>query len=168
MPISSQEFRAALGRFASGVTIITALQDGEKRGMTASAFVSVSMNPPLILISVDKRAVMHAVLEEGEAFAVNILSQSQQLLSNHFAGRPDAGLNIAWNELGGLPVLSGAAAQLACSKYQTYEGGDHTLFVGEVQATYISDKVPLAYFGGTYRGLTDVLPPEVEKMGVLL
>ncbi|WP_161880902.1 flavin reductase family protein [Deinococcus alpinitundrae] len=168
MPVSSQDFRAALSRFASGVTIITARQDGEQRGMTASAFVSVSLNPPLILVSVDKRAAMHAVLEAGQAFAVNILSQSQQLLSDHFAGRPDPGLRLPWSELGGLPVLDGAAAQLACTKYQTYDGGDHTLFVGEVQATRLTEKAPLAYFGGTYRGLTDVLPPEVARMGVML
>ena len=120
MPVSSQDFRAALSRFASGVTIITAVQGGEQRGMTASAFVSVSLSPPLILVSVDKRAAMHAVLDEGQAFAVNILSQSQQLLSDHFAGRPDPGLRIPWQELGGLPVLGGAAAQLACTTYARY------------------------------------------------
>lgn len=168
MPVSSQDFRAALSRFASGVTIITAVQGGERRGMTASAFVSVSLDPPLILVSVDKRAAMHAVLEGSEAFAVNILSESQQLLSDHFAGRSDPGLRIPWQELGSLPVLGGAAAQLACTKYQTYDGGDHTLFVGEVQATRLTDKAPLAHYGGKYRGLTDVLPPEVAQMGALL
>ncbi len=168
MPVSSQDFRAALSRFASGVTIITAVQGGEKRGMTASAFVSVSLNPPLILVSVDRRAAMHAVLEEGGAFAVNILSQSQQLLSDHFAGRPDPGLRIPWHELGGLPVLGGAAAQLACTSHASYPGGDHTLFVGEVQAVCLSDKAPLAHFGGKYRGLGDVLVPEVAQMGAML
>lgn len=160
MPVTPQEFRDALARFASGVTIITTEAGGEKRGMTASAFLSVSLEPPLILVSVAKKAHMHAVLEAASSFAVNILSDSQQHLSNHFAGRPDAGLEIPWQELGGQPVLGGSLVQLACSRYATYDGGDHTLYVGQVEASQVFEGRPLGYFHGGYHELTLIPRPE--------
>lgn len=159
MPISATEFRDALGRYASGVTIITAEQGGERRGMTASAFVSVSLEPPLILVSVAKRAHMHAVLLEAPGFAVNILTEAQRPLSDHFAGRPDAALSVPWGELRGQPVIEGALVQLACTRHAVHDGGDHTLFVGEVQASGLSDARPLVYHHGGYRGVTAPLPP---------
>ena len=113
--LSPQEFRQTLGRFASGVTIITARGD-ERRGMTASAFVSVSLQPPLILVSVDTRAHMHALLLQADVthFGVNVLSATQRHLSDHFAGRPGPEDQVPWFEHEGLPLIGGSVAQLVC------------------------------------------------------
>ncbi|GHG03887.1 oxidoreductase [Deinococcus piscis] len=154
--IGPEDFRATLGRFASGVTVITAREaDGTVHGMTASAFVSVSLNPPLILVSVDRRAHMHATLlaESTEQFAVNILAQDQAHLSNHFAGRPGPEEAVPWREQAGFPVLGGTVASLVCRKYQMLDGGDHTLFVGLITSTEYSDRPPLLYFSGKYGAL---------------
>lgn len=162
MPVTSAEFRDALGRFASGVTVITASHQGEQRGMTASAFVSVSLEPPLILVSVAKNAYMHQVLTETDAFAVSILGEGQLHLSNHFAGRPNPALHVPWEALGSQPVIGGALVQLACTRHATHDGGDHTLFVGEVQATRVADTPPLAYFQGRYHSVA-AAPAEASR-----
>lgn len=154
--IGPEEFRATLGRFASGVTVITALAaDGTAHGMTASAFVSVSLNPPLILVSVDRRARMHSVLLAAEQFAVNILAQDQAHLSNHFAGRPGPEDAVPWREQAGFPVLGGTVASLVCRRHQVLDGGDHTLFVGLITSTEYSGAAPLLYFRGKYGALAD-------------
>ncbi|MFC6591378.1 flavin reductase family protein [Deinococcus lacus] len=100
--VDPQEFRQTLGRFASGVTIITAQDGQERRGMTASAFLSVSMTPPLVLVSVDRRAHMHGLLESSAVthYGVSILAQDQQHLSDHFAGRPGPEEQVPWENLG--------------------------------------------------------------------
>ena len=132
--------------------------------MTANAFVSVSLEPPLILVSVDKRASMHAVLEEAEQFGVSVLSTTQKHLSDHFAGRPDAGISVPWFDHQGqagqgqshqnVPLLSGAVAQLICRKHSMVEAGDHTLFFGEVEYSRYTDDDPLLYFRGQYHELS--------------
>ncbi|WP_161882200.1 flavin reductase family protein [Deinococcus alpinitundrae] len=151
------EFRQTLGRFASGVTIITAAHAGEKRGMTANAFVSVSLTPPLILVGVDKRASMHSVLEEVQRFGVSVLSVAQRPLSDHFAGRHSAGkpqaADVPWFDHEGLPLIAGAVAQLVCRKHSAVDAGDHTLFVGEVEYSRYTDDDPLIYFRGDYHEL---------------
>ncbi|RTR30234.1 flavin reductase family protein [Deinococcus radiophilus] len=154
--IGAEDFRYTLGRFASGVTVITArTTDGSVHGMTASAFVSVSMNPPLILISVDRRARMHDILlaDDVEQFSVNLLAQSQAHLSNHFAGRPGPEEDVPWREQAGFPVLGGTVASVVCRKYQVMDGGDHTLFLGLITSTEYSDEAPLLYFKGKYGAL---------------
>ncbi len=152
MPLPPHEFRQTLGRFASGVTIITAAHAGEQRGMTANAFVSVSLSPPLILVSVDKQASMHAVLEEVTRFGVSVLSVSQRHLSDHFAGRPQE-VTVPWFDHQGLPLIAGAVAQLVCRKNSSVDAGDHTLFVGEVEYSRYTDDDPLVYFRGEYHEL---------------
>ncbi|ADV68682.1 flavin reductase family protein [Deinococcus maricopensis] len=153
MGIPAHEFRQTLGRFASGVTVITADHGGERRGMTASAFLSVSLEPPLILVSVATTAQMHAVLDGVDRFGVSILHASQRALSNHFGGRPDSALDIPWMDHEGLPLISGAIAQLVCRKVQVVPAGDHTLFIGEVQYSRYTDDDPLVYFRGQYHEL---------------
>lgn len=149
------EFRQTLGRFVSGVTIITATDGQERRGMTANAFVSVSMEPPLVLISVAHKAHMHALLdlERVTHFGVNILSATQRHLSDHFAGRPGPEENIPWFDHEGLPLIGGAIAQLVCRKHQRLPGGDHTLYVGYVEYSRYTDDDPLVYFRGGYHEL---------------
>ena len=152
MTLLPHEFRQTLGRFASGVTVITAVYAGEKRGMTANAFVSVSLSPPLILVSVDKQASMHAVLAEAGRFGVSVLSVSQRALSDHFAGRPQPA-EVPWFDHQGLPLIAGAVAQLVCRKERAIDAGDHTLFVGEVEYSRYTDDDPLLYFRGQYHEL---------------
>ena len=153
--ITPLEFRQTLGRFASGVTIIAA-QDGEqRRGMTASAFVSVSLTPPLVLVSIDNRAHMHGLLGEPEVshFGVNVLGANQRWLSDHFAGRPGPEESVPWFMHESVPLLGGTIAQLVCRKEQVIPAGDHTLYLGFVEYSRYTDDDPLVYFRGQYHEL---------------
>ncbi|MDB5045684.1 MAG: flavin oxidoreductase [Deinococcus sp.] len=149
------EFRQTLGRFASGVTVVTTLDGQQRRGMTASAFVSVSLAPPLILVSVDHRAHMHEVLSRvgTTRFGVNLLSSTQRHLSDHFAGRPGPEESVPWFEHEGLPLIGGCIAQLVCRKHEVIVAGDHTLYLGFVEYARYTDDDPLVYFRGQYHEL---------------
>lgn len=154
MAINNDEFRAALSRFPSGVTVIT-LKDGEgnMHGITVSAFSSVSLNPPLILVCIDNEAGSHYAFHEGKRFVVNILSEEQTEYSIQFASQlPDKFLNIHHHEgLEGIPVLKNALVNLECRLVQHFVAGDHTIFIGEVERTHISEGNPLVYYMGDYR-----------------
>jgi flavin reductase (DIM6/NTAB) family NADH-FMN oxidoreductase RutF len=156
MTVGKDEFRNALGRFASGVTVVTAIYDGRPWGMTVSAFSSVSLEPPLILVCIDKKATGHGCLSIGSSFAVNILSEEQELISRRFASRDVDRFDGTGFTAGltGAPRLDGVIAIIECRVVQTYEGGDHTIVVGEVLATSIADGKPLAYFRGRYAQLS--------------
>ncbi|GGJ53961.1 flavin reductase family protein [Deinococcus roseus] len=148
-PIDPQHFRASLGRFPSGVTVISCKQEGQVYGMTASAFVSVSMEPPLVLVSVANKARMHAHLLAAETFGISVLSQEQAHWSNHFAGKlHDQEPEFA--EWDGVPVLEGALVNLVLKKDKAIEAGDHTLFLGEITHTRYTDQDALLYFRGQY------------------
>ena len=153
MGVSKEEFRTALGRFASGVTVVTAKgARGELLGITVSAFSSLSLEPPLVLVCIDKRASLHGDLQEGSYFAVNILGEEQELISRRFASKDeDRFIGTAYRESAeGTPLIEGALATIECRVVHTYPGGDHTIIVGEVNSTSISDGRPLAYFRGGY------------------
>lgn len=153
MGVSKEEFRSALGRFASGVTIVTARgPDDALLGITVSAFSSVSLEPPLILVCIDKRASLHGHLTEGTRFAVNILGQDQEHISRRFASKDENRFNgTAYRDSAErVPILDGALASLECRVVHSYPGGDHTIIVGEVESTTIADGKPLAYFRGGY------------------
>lgn len=153
--VTPQEFRETLGRFASGVTVITAQDGQQRRGMTASAFVSVSLNPPLILVSVDHRAHMHALLGGPEVthFGVNVLAANQRPLSEHFSGRPGPEEAVPWFDHEGVPLIGGTIAQLVCRKEQAIPAGDHTLYLGLLEYSRYTDDDPLLYFRGQYHEL---------------
>ncbi len=154
MAISKDEFRDSLGRFASGVTVVTTKDgSGKLHGLTVSAFCSVSLEPPLILICIDKQIGSHHALKDSQHFVVNILSENQQHLSNQFASKREnkfEGISFQTG-IADLPVLDGCLVNLECSLRHCYDGGDHTIFVGEIQQTYVSDGNPLTYFHGHYR-----------------
>lgn len=153
MSIDPQTFKQALGRFASGVTVLSAHSEVGVRGMTASAFLSVSLDPPLVLVSVQKKAQMHAILPAAGRFAVSILASDQQTLSNHFAGYGEA--NARWSLDGSqTPHLEGAVAWIDCTLHAQHDAGDHTLFIGRVESAAFTDAEPLAYFRGKYRALS--------------
>lgn len=150
--VSPRDFRAALGRFASGVTVVTIPQAGQPagvRGITASAFVSVSLAPPLVLVSIDQKARAHLPLLSAERYGISILAEGQEALSNHFAGFDDS-VTPTFTELDGLAVVEGAVAHLVCRVVDRHEAGDHTLFIGEVEALRVAEDAPLLYFRGRY------------------
>ena len=163
MPFDPNRFRQVLGRFATGVTVITVCKDNVRRGMTANAFTSVSLNPPLILVSVDKRADTHQLMLEADAFCVNILAEHRREWSDWWAGKAPPGedqfANIPHSvKATGSPVLDDCVGFIDCKVWARYEGGDHTLFVGEVQEAAISDDAsikPLLFYGSRYHKLAD-------------
>jgi flavin reductase (DIM6/NTAB) family NADH-FMN oxidoreductase RutF len=154
MPVDKDEFRRALGHFASGVTVVTVMREGHQPGgITVSAFSSVSLEPPLILVCIDKRASIHDSLKEGRFFAVNILGEDQEVVSRRFASREeeDRFHRTGYKEgVTGAPLLNGALAHIECRVVHEYQGGDHTIVVGEVEATRVIEGKPLGYFRGGY------------------
>jgi flavin reductase (DIM6/NTAB) family NADH-FMN oxidoreductase RutF len=154
MEVSAQSFKQTLSRFASGVTVVT-MQDGDTlHGITVSAFLSVSLEPPLVLVSIDKKAHSQARLLTAERFGVSILAQDQEYLSNHFAGR-DESVQPTYDTLAGFPVLNEALAQLVCQVHQVIDVGDHTLFIGYIQEVAWREAMPLTYFQGKYRRFSE-------------
>src|SRR5436190_20124173 len=151
MPVSKDEFRRALSRFISGVSVVTTLgKDNRPAGITVSAFSSVSLEPPLVLACIDKRASLHDHLTEGSHFAVNILAEDQQDISRLFASKDEdrfIGGGYRWG-VSGAPLLDGALAYIECRVVHAYPGGDHTIIVGEVESTSINEHKPLAYYRG--------------------
>ncbi|WP_449432679.1 p-hydroxyphenylacetate 3-hydroxylase reductase component [Pseudomonas putida] len=149
----TRTFRRALGNFATGVTVVTAAGPcGRQVGVTANSFNSVSLDPPLILWSIDKRSSSHEVFEEASHFAVNVLAADQIELSNNFARSKDdrfAGIEYEQGE-GGAPVLADCSARFHCEKYQQLDGGDHWIMVGKVVAFDDFGRAPLLYHQGAY------------------
>jgi flavin reductase (DIM6/NTAB) family NADH-FMN oxidoreductase RutF len=153
----ARTFRDALGCFATGVTIITAMgPDGKPIGLTANSFTSVSLDPPLLLVCVANGAGSAAVLRSEERFAVNVLQIGQQPTSNRFAGKgEDRFANTPW-EVGefGTPVLTGSLSSFECARDAVHDGGDHFILVGRVlKAMFEPRRDPLLYFRGKYRRL---------------
>ena len=154
MPITNDEFRSALSRFASGVTVVTTKDAaGRLHGITVSAFSSVSLDPPLILICIERSAGSHHVFQESGVFVVNILSSEQQELSDRFASQmPERfdGVDMTLN-IDGIPILANCLANLECRVKLTADGGDHSIFVGEVETASVYEGDPLIYFRSDYR-----------------
>jgi flavin reductase (DIM6/NTAB) family NADH-FMN oxidoreductase RutF len=148
-----------LGRFATGVTLVTTQLGDEPHGMTANAFTSVSLDPPLVLVCVDRAADSHDIIDRAGVFAVNVLSLQQEELSTRFAVKEGPGahrLDGVPHHAGetGAPVIDGCLAYLDCRVAGRYPGGDHTIFLGEVvDAGQLSDEGPLVFYQGRYTGL---------------
>lgn len=158
MAIESQEFRRVLGHFATGVTIVTTRYAGQWFGFTANAFASISLNPPLVMISVGLSNTSFAAIEGSGIFGVNILGTEQEDLARIFATNgPDKYERIATiahhTAITGAPILDAALGWLDCRIVASYPGGDHQIFLGEVQALDARDGQPLLYYRGQYRRL---------------
>jgi flavin reductase (DIM6/NTAB) family NADH-FMN oxidoreductase RutF len=157
--IDASHLRRAMGRFATGVTIVTAGIGDEIHGMTANSVTTVSYDPPLVLFCVNKTSRMREFVQEVGRFAINILSEEQEQLSRHFAARTPDSHNLPYGshfaELAGIPVLNNTLATLACEVYQMIEAGDHTMVLGKViRLGYEEAETdPLLYFRGNYRNL---------------
>lgn len=158
MSIEAAEFRRILGHFATGVTVVAAAEaDGPPRGMTANAVASVSLEPPLVLVCVERAADTHDVILEAGAFAISILGERAEALSRRFATYPtDTKFQgVAYREeVTGAPILEDALGWIDCRLHAHYEAGDHTIFVGEVVAGDTEEGAPLLYFRGGYGRLT--------------
>ncbi len=153
MAVDEQQFRNALGRFASGVTVVTIADGDEKTGLTVSAFCSLSLEPPYILICINNSSSALAMIDRTKQFAVNILAADQRDLSNRFASRSDDKFDGVKYHPGksGLPLLNDTVATLECALVNTFPGGDHTIYVGRVDEAFIdASKSPLLYYHGQY------------------
>lgn len=152
-PIDPLLLRSALGAFATGVTVVTTLDAGGRDvGLTANSFNSVSLDPPLVLWSLNKRSSSMPAFEQAGHFAVHLLAFGQRALSDRFSSRQDdrfEGLTIT-RGVGGVPLLEGCAGRFVCRTEYRYEGGDHVIFVGRVLDVQISDRAPLLYVRGGY------------------
>ncbi|HVR43138.1 MAG TPA: flavin reductase family protein [Thermoanaerobaculia bacterium] len=155
--IDEAGFRKALSHFASGVTVVTTELDGERFGMTVSAFSSVSLEPPLVLICIEKGTRIHDSIARAERFAVNVLADEQQDVSDQFASRMEdrfSGVELRQGRLK-VPVLERALAVIECRLHATLPGGDHTVYVGEVVGAELGEGRPLIYYRGTYHTLAE-------------
>lgn len=167
--IDPRELRNCFGKFATGITVITAVgPDGQKIGLTVNSFSSLSIDPPMILWSLDNRSHNLEALKNASHFAVNVLASDQMDLSNNFASRADdkfADIECVDGKCG-IPLLKDTVAHLECKNVNQYPGGDHTIFIGEVEHFEMSNKKPLLYANGNY-GLAARHPsnqfPEPEK-----
>ncbi|MFJ7513221.1 flavin reductase family protein [Peribacillus simplex] len=146
-------FRNAMGNFATGITAITTKVNNEAHGMTANAFVSVSLNPKLVLVSIDNRAKMLEFIQESKEFAISLLSSDQKEVSMRFAGQIKEESLYDFEVFREMPVIKGALANIICTVYKEVEAGDHTLFIGEVTDLKINEGDPLLFFQGKYREL---------------
>ena len=157
VPITREQFFALMASFASSVTVITSKgPDGVLRGLTATAFSSVSLDPRLCLVGVDNRSESVAAITEAGTFAVNILSSDQEEISRRFASKiPDKyeGVEYRLGPESGAPIIEGVLAWIECKVYEVAAGGDHTIFIGEILDGTANEGTPLLYFRGQYRQL---------------
>jgi flavin reductase (DIM6/NTAB) family NADH-FMN oxidoreductase RutF len=158
MSLDAGEFRKAMGCFATGVTIITLDLEAEVHGMTANAFASVSLDPMLVLVCVDRRAATHAHLQAKKRFGINVLREDQRVISEYYArhertherAEQEAGARFDRTALG-TPMLRGALAYLECRLHSAQDAGDHTIFIAEVEDAVVREGQPLIFFRGKYR-----------------
>jgi 3-hydroxy-9,10-secoandrosta-1,3,5(10)-triene-9,17-dione monooxygenase reductase component len=155
------DFRRVLGQFATGVTIITAMDGDEPAGVAANSFTSVSLDPPLVLFCVGRTSSTWPRIERARKFAVNILGEHQEELSQLFATKgADRFGQVDWHVgVGGSPVLHDTLAYLDCEFWAEYDGGDHIIVVGQVlDLGFTEGPGPLLFFGGKYHRLSTKLP----------
>ena len=155
---TSKDFRSAVGSFATGVTVVTTRGEEHAYGMTANAFSSVSLDPPLVLVCVISPSEGSAQIRRNGCFAVNILAEEQEPISRYFASRDRPRGRDAFREVAhriatsGSPILDGAIGYLDCRLHATHEAGDHEIFIGEVlELGFDADGPPLVFHGGRYR-----------------
>ena len=157
MPIDKDLFRAVLGRFASGVTIITTIDsDGRDQGMTVSAFSSLSLDPPLVLVCIDHAASLWPAFQQADRFAINILASTQEALSRRFSSKEGDRFDGVGFTRGttGVALLDDTLASVECTVATRVMQGDHSIIVGHVEGGTARDLQPLLYYRGGYASLT--------------
>lgn len=150
---TGRQFRNAMGRFATGITIISTSTGDEVHGMTANGFMSVSLDPRLVLVSVANTSRTGAYLRQTGRFGVSILSRDHEVLSDYFAGRPSEPIEMNFVDVDGTPVLADSVAWVTARISETHPAGDHTLFLGEVLEYAEQPGEPLIFHSGAYRSL---------------
>jgi flavin reductase ActVB len=156
MPVSSSDFRRAMGQFATGVTVVTTLDAaGRPLGLTVSAFSSVSLEPVLVLVCIDNRSDTHDGFEASKLFGVSILAEGQEEWSHRFAfgGSEKFTATPLLTGATGVPLVPGALAHIECRIHSKLPGGDHTIYVGEVMSLDVASGRPLLYHASAYRRL---------------
>ncbi|RLL43747.1 flavin reductase [Oceanobacillus piezotolerans] len=152
--MDDRQFRNAMGKFATGVNVITTEVDGNIHGMTANAFMSVSLDPKLVVISIGKNASMLEKIRKSKKYAVNILSHDQKELSMIFAGQIKEDRDISFERLADLPVIEGANTQISCEVVNEHIEGDHSLFIGKVIGIKLEEcSNPLLFYKGQYTSI---------------
>jgi flavin reductase len=159
MEIEPAQFRRVMGSFATGVTVVVAEFNGEIRGMTANAFMSGSLNPPLCVVSVAKRARMHPHLAAAKKYSINVLSAGQENYATHYAGKTVAYFTPALDRRHGIPVLVGVAAVITADLVDSHECGDHTIYIGHIRSMEADARPPLLYFGSRFAALMPLREP---------
>ncbi len=157
-PLDPTSFRSALGRFASGVTVVTYRGPDGPRGLTVNAFCSVSLDPPLILVSIARWSRSHDLVVD-QPFTVNVLKPEQEALAKHFAGIVNQ-VQIPWYEGQASPRLYGALVQFECSPWRTYDGGDHSILVGQVIDLQVSEGDALGFFSSRFIPIARPIPSQ--------
>lgn len=152
MAVAPRSLRSCLGRFATGVVVVTFDGDDGPRGITVNSFTSVSMDPPLVLVSVARRARSHDALE-GRPFCVNVLGAEQESIALQFAGAGEG--DAVWVDDAPVPRLAGVLAHLECRPWRHYDGGDHTLFLGEVADFDYRDGAALGFHTSGFTAIAD-------------
>lgn len=161
MSVNAEQLRHTMRQWASGVSIVTARHADHQHGMTVNSFISVSLEPPRVLVSLENGRLTHEMVERSGYFGISILAQQHQEISDRFAGRvSEAGDRFAGLEtfslVSGTPLLSGALGALDCQVVESYPVGTHTLFIGEVLAVKNAEEgSPLLYFNRDYRTLEE-------------
>ena len=143
-------FRTTMGCFSTGVTVITTVVNDDIYGITANAFLSVSLDPPLVLVSVNRQGRMHQRLLESGQYGVSILSEQQEMLSRHFSGRPVDGMEPEYTWAQRVPLLANAVAYVVAHIVEAHPAGDHTLFIGHVVYLSNTRRSPLLFSRGSY------------------
>jgi 3-hydroxy-9,10-secoandrosta-1,3,5(10)-triene-9,17-dione monooxygenase reductase component len=170
VPPDSTTFRAVMGHFATGVTVVTAFDDDRPQGITVNALSSVSLEPLLVMVALDRGRYITPMVHAASRFAVNILSEHQQALSDCFAGAPvEPGRSdfcgAAWRPgETGLPLLDGAIATLECTVVDSFPVGDHDLFIGRVDAlgSATDEPMPLLYYRRRYLRIEQAASVAIE------
>jgi flavin reductase (DIM6/NTAB) family NADH-FMN oxidoreductase RutF len=164
--IDTAEFRRTLGHFVTGVTVVSyAPADGsEFRGTTVNSFTSVSLEPPLVLVSLSKTSRSSAAIKPGVPYAVNVLHHGQRDLAMHFAGRPKPETRVDWEVRAGVPHLAEAGAFFRCVARDVHDAGDHVLVVGLVEEFQAHGHPPLLFYRGTFEHLRDAAAePDADR-----
>jgi flavin reductase (DIM6/NTAB) family NADH-FMN oxidoreductase RutF len=155
MPIDDAGFKKAMSHFASGVTVVTTEHEGRPYGMTVASFASLSLNPPLVLVCIEKGVKTHDAIDAAGVFGVSMLARTQDDISNRFASKSEdkfTGVDVR-RGAAGMPLIEGAICTLECRIQDRLPGGDHTIFVGLVEHAETHDAAPLVYFRSGYREL---------------
>lgn len=159
-PIDAAALRAVMRRFATGVTVVSHMRDGLPTGMTANAFLSVSLTPPLVLVSVRQASMFTRQVTLGEHYGVNFLAEHQQRLSAHFGGCRDEGLQPRFSDWRGVPLLEGSLAHIVARVVDIHPAGDHLLYIAEIEYLCCGDEAPpLLFYSGNYKQLNAYEPP---------